>query len=247
MRDGSCMILTYGDSQTGLVRKSNEDAIGLSVPGLYVLADGMGGYEGGQIASTLAVETVTAYWTQKAEDKATEDLLKEAILRANEAILARKKEEEGLCSMGTTLLVAALSGNQLFWAHVGDSRLYMWKEGVLSQITVDHSYVMELVEQGKLTKEAMRFHPRKNEITRAVGIDSLLKVDTGHLPAEEGSLFLLCSDGLTGMISDEDIHALVTASPRDSEEALEALGKALMEKVYEAGARDNVSFILVQI
>lgn len=241
------MILTYGDSQTGLVRKSNEDAIGLSVPGLYVLADGMGGYEGGQIASTLAVETVTTFWKQKVHGVVSEDILKEAILCANEAILARKKEEPGLCSMGTTLIAAALFGNQLFWAHVGDSRLYVWKDGVLSQITVDHSYVMELVEQGKLTKEAMRFHPRKNEITRAVGIDSLLKVDTGNLPAEEGSLFLLCSDGLSSMISDEEIQALVAASPRDSEEALEALGKALMEKVYEAGARDNVSLILVQI
>lgn len=241
------MILIYGDSQTGLVRKSNEDAIGLSVPGLYVLADGMGGYEGGQIASTLAVETVTTFWTQKAQGNVSEDVLKDAILRANDAILARKKEESGLCSMGTTLIAAALSGNHLFWAHVGDSRLYVWKDGVLSQITVDHSYVMELVEQGKLTKEAMRFHPRKNEITRAVGIDSLLKVDTGNLPAEEGSLFLLCSDGLSSMISDEEIGELVAASPRDSEAALEALGQALMEKVYEAGARDNVSLILVQI
>ncbi len=247
MQDGSCMIRTYGDSQIGLVRKSNEDAIDLSVPKLYVLADGMGGYEGGQIASTLAVKTVAAFWAEKSQEEASEELLKDAILCANEAILARKKEDAGLCSMGTTLIAAALSGNHLLWAHVGDSRLYVWKDGALSQITVDHSYVMELVEQGKLSKEAMRFHPRKNEITRAVGIDSLLKVDTGTISAEAGSLFLLCSDGLSSMISDEEISELLAASPRDSEEALEALGKALMDKVYDAGARDNVSFILVQI
>ncbi len=240
------MILTYGDSKTGLVRKSNEDAIGYDIPGLYVLADGMGGYEGGQVASTLAVEAVSAFWKEQGDTEISESLLEGAILAANDAILQRKSEEKNLCSMGTTLVVAAISGKELFWAHVGDSRLYVWKAGELSQITVDHSFVMELVEQGKLTKDAIRFHPRKNEITRAVGVDSSLKVDTGHFSIEEGPLLLLCSDGLTGMVSDEEIAELLAASPRASQKDLEILGDELMEKVYEAGAKDNVSFILVQ-
>ena len=240
------MILTYGNSQTGLVRKCNEDSISLVQPGLYVLADGMGGYEGGQIASSLAVESVSEFWKRDVKEDVSEDILKEAVLYANEAILNRKKEDTALASMGTTLVVAALSNKQIFWAHVGDSRIYVWNAENFRQVTVDHSFVMELVEQGKLSREAMRFHPRKNEITRAVGIDASLRVDAGSLAIEEGSLLLLCSDGLTGMLSDEEINAILTTSPKACQKDLDSLGNQLMEKVYLAGAKDNVSFILVQ-
>lgn len=244
--NGPYMILTYGDSKNGLVRKCNEDAIDLSVPGLFILADGMGGYEGGQIASSLAVKQTAAFLADKKEDF-SEEAMKQAVLFANEEILRKKEEEPGLSSMGTTLEAAALAGDQLFWAHVGDSRLYVWKDGELTQITEDHSYVMQLVREGKLSKDAMRSHPRKNEITRAVGIDSSLQVDTGTLTIAEGDMLLLCSDGLTSMVTDEEIGSLLAQSPKASKEELAALGEHLMQRVYEAGAKDNVSFILVQI
>ncbi len=238
------MILTYGDSKIGLVRKLNEDAINLTVPQLFILADGMGGYEGGQIASAIAVQKAADFFSEGSESF-SEESLKESILCANQAILQEKDGNPKLSSMGTTMVVGAIASDTLYWAHVGDSRLYLQQDGKLSQITVDHSFVMELVTEGKLSKEEMRFHPRKNEITRAVGIDSELKVDTGHLTLTDGSLLLLCSDGLTGMLEDEEIEHILNTHPCQKAEDLQNLGETFMHLVYEAGARDNVSLILV--
>ena len=238
------MILTYGDSKIGLVRKLNEDAIDLSVPHLFILADGMGGYEGGQIASHIAVKETADFFTKGEETSFSETSLKESILCANRAILKEKETCPKLASMGTTMVVGAISEDTLYWAHVGDSRLYLLEDGKLSQITVDHSFVMELVTEGKISKEEMRFHPRKNEITRAVGIDDTLKVDTGHVSLKEGDMILLCSDGLSGMVEGDTIEKVLQECPGQSEADVKAAGEKLMQLVYEAGARDNVSLIL---
>ena len=147
-------------------------------------------------------------------------------------------------SMGTTMVVCAFSEGQVFWAHVGDSRLYVWQDGSLSQVTVDHSFVMQLVAEGKISKEEMRLHPRKNEITRAVGIERPLSVDTGCFPVSKGTLILLCSDGLSGMVEDDTLSRVIEESPRKEQTDIDALGHRLMELVYAAGARDNVSVIL---
>ena len=215
------MILTYGESEKGLVRKVNEDAINLSVNNLYLLADGMGGYDGGQIASSLAVQSAGRFLGSV--PAFSEQLLKESFYAANRAILNEKKDNPELRSMGTTMVAAAEAGDKLVWAHVGDSRLYRFQQGKLEQITVDHSFVMELVNEGKLSRAEMRVHPRKNEITRAVGID-----------------------GVSGMVEDRDLESLIASSPRKTKEDLKELGRLIMEKVYEAGARDNASFILIQ-
>lgn len=238
------MILTYGDSKIGLVRKLNEDAIDLSVPHLFILADGMGGYEGGQIASHIAVKQAAGFFTKGEGQSFSETSLKESILCANRAILKAKESCTKLSSMGTTMVIGAISKDTLYWAHVGDSRLYVMEDDKLSQITVDHSFVMELVTEGKISKEEMRFHPRKNEITRAVGIDDTLKVDTGHLSLKEGSFILLCSDGLSGMVEDDTIEQVLRDCPGQTEADVQAAGEKLMQLVYEAGARDNVSLIL---
>ena len=238
------MIVTYGDSKIGLVRKLNEDAINLDIPGLLILADGMGGYEGGEIASTIAVRAAADFFSKDPQKPFSEETLKESVLCANEAILVRKEENPKLCHMGTTLVMGAVQGDTLYWAHVGDSRLYVWQEGKLAQITVDHSFVMELVKEGKLSMEEMRHHPRKNEITRAVGIDRTLQVDTGTLSLGDGSLLLLCSDGLSGVLTDEEMNQFLTESPKETEDDLHRLGDQLMHQVYESGARDNVSLIL---
>ena len=230
------MILTYGESKVGLVRKVNEDAISLSVPDVYLLADGMGGYDGGQLASRLAVSAAEDFFRRKCEEPVSEALMKEAVLAANDAILSEKTK--------TTMVVCAFSEGLVFWAHVGDSRLYVWQDGSLSQVTVDHSFVMQLVAEGKISKEEMRLHPRKNEITRAVGIERPLSVDTGCFPVSKGTLILLCSDGLSGMVEDDTLSRVIGESPRKEQTDIDALGHRLMELVYAAGARDNVSVIL---
>lgn len=239
------MIITFGDSQTGLIRKLNEDAISFNDQHLFVLADGMGGYEGGQIASTSAVNSVNQFFT---EEKCTfsEDTLRQSVLYANRDIMALKSHKTELSSMGTTLIVSAVEGNRFYWAHVGDSRLYIWHDNALTQITTDHSFVMELVSEGKISREEMRVHPRKNEITRAVGIQEDLKVDTGSGILQDDSLLLICSDGLSGMLEDEKINQMISQSSRKTFEEVKQLGNQLMNAVYEAGARDNVSLILIQ-
>lgn len=238
------MILTYGESDKGLVRKVNEDAINLSVENLYLLADGMGGYDGGQIASTLAVKSAGRFL--KDTPVLTEQLLKESFYCANRAILNEKVDQPELKSMGTTMVAAAAFEGKLLWAHVGDSRLYRFQDGKLEQVTVDHSFVMELVTEGKLSLAEMRVHPRKNEITRAVGIEENMKVDTGSFALEDGTFILLCTDGVSGMVEDSDLESLIASSPRKTKEDLKELGRRIMDKVYEAGARDNASFILIQ-
>ncbi len=238
------MIKSYGISETGLVRKVNEDSIWSGDKPFFILADGMGGYEGGQVASSSAVAAAKDFFDTLPESEYSEETVREAILRANEAILRRKMESSALSHMGTTMVMAAIAGNKLYWGHVGDSRLYLVKDGELIQVTKDHSFVMTLVDEGKITKEEMRGHPRKNEITRAVGISHDLAVDTGTISLDTPQLVLICSDGLSTMLSDETIGAVIL-SYGHTEEQLEACTKELVRKVYEAGASDNISAILI--
>lgn len=240
------MILYYGDSQRGLVRKANEDAINLNIDNLFILADGMGGYEGGQTASTLSVKAVGEYIQNFHSSAIDETCLEHAFLAANESVLKKKFDNPSLKSMGTTLLASAIQDDQLFWAHVGDSRLYRYAAGLLTQVTVDHSFVMELVNEGRLTKEQMRNHPRKNEITRAVGIEKNLKIDTGHFTLSDGTMILMCSDGVSGMLEDIQLEEIIRSNSRKSWKQLEIIGKEIMKQVYLAGARDNASLILIQ-
>lgn len=236
------MIRSYGLSETGLVRKINEDAILVAEEkGFFLLADGMGGYEGGQVASTTAIEAAGEFLSEKAPAY-SEAVLREAVLAANRAVLRKKIESEALRNMGTTMVAAAVTGHTLSWAHVGDSRLYLFRKGTLTQVTRDHSFVMTLVDEGKITPEEMREHPRKNEITRAVGIGSVLEVDAGEISLDAPSLILICSDGLSTLIDDETIRSVLSEKEND----LAACAETLFAKVYDAGATDNISAILVE-
>lgn len=230
-------------SEAGLVRPVNEDCIFMGSD-LFVLADGMGGYEGGQLASTTAVEAVRRFFADR-EGDCTEDAVREAALSANRAILRRKMDSNAYQEMGTTLILAAVSKGALYWAHVGDSRLYVWTEGRLSQITKDHSFVMTLVDEGKITREEMRDHPRKNEITRAVGIQPALDVDTGVLALKEPMIILICSDGLSTLVDDDAIGTALRAC-NDGSSALRDCAEALFQEAYDAGATDNISAIFIQ-
>lgn len=240
------MIRSYGISEVGLVRKVNEDSIRIGDKPFFILADGMGGYEGGQIASTSAVQAAESFLIPLSETTYSEEQIRKAILCANQAILRRKIESGDLAYMGTTMVVAAISGSHLFWGHVGDSRLYIFSENILTQITKDHSFVMTLVEEGKLTREEMSTHPRKNEITRAVGISGSLDVDTGYVDLPDKSLILICSDGLTTLLSDDRIEHILSSHGR-TETELQSCGNELMREVYAAGATDNTSAILIYV
>ncbi len=238
------MIESFGVSKVGLVRTVNEDFIFSEDRPFFILADGMGGYEGGRTASRLAVRTVADYLKTFSPSAYTEDVLRTAVLFANRALLRAKIADRSLDGMGTTLVVAAFFENRMFFANVGDSRIYMEADGVLTQLTRDHSFVMELFEAGKISKEDMRNHPKRNEVTRAVGLQSALSVDTGSVSFGGPSKILLCSDGVSTPLGDEIIQKVLAETGSRGDE----LGKAvqlLTDDVYEKGAGDNLSAILV--
>lgn len=226
----------FGVSKIGLVRQQNEDRFFID-PNICVVTDGMGGYIGGEIASTYAVDEIKGYLEKMSS--ITEQSLIEAILQANQKIIKRIAHEERLSGMGTTAVVAAAVEDTLFWASVGDSRLYIYCGNVLTQITKDHSVVQELLDTGNITPEEVMTHPQRNLITRAIGTTEILAVDSGSLSIVPGSRILLCTDGLTSYISDDTIRDILRSTD-SNEEAVQQM----IDAVYEAGAGDNVTIIL---
>ena len=226
----------YTASDVGKVRAVNEDSVTVTDK-VYAIADGMGGHAAGEVASRALIDTVNSFFAGRGE--LDEHILAEAVTEANRKILAMVREEPQLNGMGTTATLLTLTNDRACWAHVGDSRLYLCRCGELKQITRDHSYVEELVAAGSITHEEARLHPRKNLLTRAVGVRPTVKTDTGHLPVDEHDIFLLCTDGLTNMVTDNDIRDILTA-PTDADPARE-----LVERALAAGGLDNVSAIVV--
>ena len=197
----------------------------------------MGGYRGGEIASTYAVDEIKEYLLST--PTINERSLVDAILHANTRIVNRVAREERLSGMGTTAVVVAKVDDNLLWASVGDSRLYIYRNDELTQITTDHSMVQQLLDAGEITKEEMIVHPQRNLLTRAVGVEEDLHVDSGTLPVKSGDRILLCTDGLSGYISDERIRE-VLHNIDDNTEVL----NTLIADVYDAGAGDNVTIIV---
>lgn len=225
-----------GMSKMGLVRKKNEDRFVID-NNLYIVTDGMGGYTGGEIASTYAIDEIRRL-IQDADQVDTETLV-QAIQEANGKIYAAVHKEPQLEGMGTTAVVAALDGNKLYWAHVGDSRLYLFRHGNLNQVTVDHSFVQTLFEAGEITKEEMGSHPKRNMLTRAVGVSPEVEVDSGVLELVPGDRILMCSDGLTEYVSDYVIEGVLDEITSDQE-----VLDVLMRLVYDGGAGDNTTIIV---
>ena len=225
-----------GLSKIGLVRKQNEDRFFIS-DNICAVTDGMGGSRGGEIASTYAVDEIKEYL--QSISTIDELSLVDAILHANTRIVNRVAREERLSGMGTTAVVVAKVDDKLLWASVGDSRLYIFRNDELTQITTDHSMVQQLLEAGEITKEEMFKHPQRNLLTRAVGVEEALQVDSGTLSVKSGDRILLCTDGLSGYISDERIRQVL----HDIEDNTEVLD-ALIDDVYNAGAGDNVTIIV---
>ena len=241
-------------THTGMVRAHNEDSIGMDPNiGLAVLADGMGGYNAGEVASGIAVALITKETRDTVSrippyEKDREDgeltaakILRNVSARANGSIFQAANSQPQYAGMGTTLVAALLCDNQITVAHVGDSRLYRLRDDKLAQLTRDHSLLQEQIDSGMITKEMARRSQNKNLVTRAVGVEDTVLLETHLHEVQTGDVYLLCSDGLSDMVDDAGIAQLL-----QTHDSIESAGPALVEAANEAGGKDNISLILVR-
>src|SRR5690348_3967145 len=225
-------------TDTGRQRRDNEDSAFARAP-VFVVADGMGGAQAGEVASRLAIE---AFEHGLPDDGSPEERLATRVREANHQIYERSRADRGRAGMGTTLTAAYVDDAHVAIAHVGDSRAYLFRGGTLQRLTQDHSLVDELVRRGKLTEEQAAEHPQRSIITRALGPEPDVEVDTWTYPARPGDVILLCSDGLTSMISEERVREILA-----SHDNLEAAADGLIAGANEAGGRDNITVVLFRL
>lgn len=240
------LMKTASLSDKGKRRQLNQDVVYSSelpvgnLPNLFIIADGMGGHKAGDYASRYAVDTICRE-AEHSSEKGPEKILQSAIDKANAGIFELSNENRDLEGMGTTVVVATIYGDCLKVGNVGDSRLYIVNGKSIRQITTDHSLVEEMIRMGGLDRESARTHPNKNIITRAVGVTDAVLADFYEVQLQEGDMVLLCSDGLSNMLEDEEIRMIVNAQ-RDIMEKAEALVRAANLN----GGRDNISLILIE-
>jgi serine/threonine protein phosphatase PrpC len=238
-------------SDRGRVRQNNEDACNVFVPegpseladrgAVFVVADGMGGHRGGETASRIAVRTIVAFYSANADENRSHALAR-AFREANKTIIEESMADSTLFGMGTTCTALALYRGRAYFAHVGDSRAYFLRGARLVQVTNDHSIVGEMVRSGILTDEDARNHPKRNVITKSLGAQDDVAADMpDSIELEAGDSFLLCSDGLTGYLSDADIAGILSAST-----PAEAC-KKLVKMANDAGGRDNITALVVKV
>lgn len=237
---------SFSKTDVGSIRVMNQDsvfskenAIG-NLPNLFVVADGMGGHKAGDLASRLCVETLVKALSE-AQLVTPVSLLNDAINKANEEVFFSASQNPDYEGMGTTLVAATISENCLYVANIGDSRCYIAGDRMV-QITEDHSYVEELVRKGELTREEVRNHPRKNVITRALGTNYRVFADVFEVELQEGDMILLCSDGLTNMVENEEIYEII----KRKDLTLSEKGELLINRANEYGGKDNISVVLVK-
>jgi len=239
-------------TDTGQVRPNNEDAFGQCDPAskkewggkgwLFVVADGMGGHRGGEIASNIAVDVVkSTYYSDDGESRSA--ALKTAVEEANRHILDESISDAALTGMGTTCTAMAVHDGFAYFVHVGDSRAYVLRESELVQLTQDHSLVGEMVRSGILSDEDARVHPKRNVITRSLGIQPAVTADTPFTPfkLEKGDVFVLCSDGLTSMVDDDQIADALRGNAPD------AACQNLVDAANERGGKDNITVVVVKV
>ena len=244
------MIESFGASDVGCVRELNEDSFCIHVfdkekeKGFFLIADGMGGHNAGEVAS----QSVAAYIADKLQEwiceKSTEDapsILRGVIEGANEYVYKMSTESQAHSGMGTTIVAAVVCGKNLYVANVGDSRAYCIHKNNISQLTVDHSVVAELVMRGTITKEEARCHPQKNIITRAVGTDAEVNVDIFEHKCAKGDTLLLCSDGLCSMLDDDNICEIVKSEKNSEDTVCKLIDAAKM-----SGGLDNITVICIR-
>ena len=236
----------YSATDVGQKRKMNQDYVFVSenpvgnLPNLFVVADGMGGHNAGDFASSHAVQILVDEIRKDADFNPIK-VLRHAIETANTAILDRAQKEEGLRGMGTTIVAATIVGHYAYVANVGDSRLYLI-QGKIRQITKDHSLVQEMVRMGEIKPEEARNHPDKNIITRALGAERTVDIDFFDLKMEPGSTILMCSDGLSNIVEDSKIEEIIL----DQTNELPKKGERLLSEANRNGGKDNIAVILVE-
>jgi PPM family protein phosphatase len=227
------------ESNTGNKRRRNEDSFVVAPP-LFAVADGMGGAQAGEVASRLAAAAL-----EEADPGATggEERVVALIQEANRRVYERSNADPAASGMGTTITAALVEGTRVTFGHVGDSRAYLVRDGVMEQLTEDHSLVNELMKSGKLSPEEAETHPQRSVITRALGTDPDVDVDTFVVEAQAGDLFLICSDGLTTMVADDDILELLERFHDD----LDRAAKSLVAAANRAGGEDNITVVAFTI
>jgi len=239
-------------THSGMVRTHNEDSIAADHrTGVAVLADGMGGYNAGEVASGIAVAVISeelgkrlsALRPEDIDQAVAEKLVTEIALGANTAIFQAAQSQAQYSGMGTTLVLAWWHDNRVAVAHIGDSRMYRLRDDELEQITRDHSLLQEQIDSGMITKEQAKFSQNKNLVTRAVGIDAEVEVEAHSHAVKAGDIYLLCSDGLTDMVDDEDVQLTLSALKAN----LPLAAEQLVQQANDNGGRDNISVILVRV
>lgn len=238
----------FAKSDIGKAREKNEDSYYASQPsetvGLYIVADGMGGYNGGEIASELAITATKNYIESNFAEtehtkEALQQLVKSSIEYANMLVYDKTREMPELEGMGTTMEVVLVYNNKAYIGHIGDSRIYRIRKEFIRKLTKDHSYVEKLVEEGKITKDEAVHHPNKNMITKAVGCNKLVEPDIMVKGFIKDDIFVISSDGLTNMVEEKEIYNAVKNN-------IETATDLLIEKANEAGGLDNITLIIVQ-
>ncbi len=235
----------FSMTDTGILREMNQDYFFASdtpignLPNLYIVADGMGGHKAGEYASRYTIERIVASVSRSPGDQPIA-ILSEAIRRANDLLIEEAAEDESKAGMGTTVVIATIFDRHMYVANVGDSRLYLVSD-YLRQITRDHSLVEEMVRMGEMDESEARYHPDKNIITRAIGAADSVVPDFFEVDIGNSDLILMCTDGLTNMVTDGEILGIVR-----SEESLESKVNTLVRKANLNGGRDNITVILIQ-
>ena len=245
-----------GMTDTGKVREHNEDTIAYDPDiGLLVLADGMGGYNAGEVASGIAVRTIVNQVREsiEREDLTTVDkesgmsrpaiILRDAICRANKIIYQTARSQPQCEGMGTTVVSALFFDNKVSIAHVGDSRLYRLRDNQFQQVTMDHSLLQELVDRGFYSAEEAQRAANKNYVTRALGVEPTVEVEVQEWAVQKGDFYLLCSDGLSDMVEDDDIHLTISTFSAN----LDTVAKQLIQLTNDNGGRDNVSVVMAHV
>lgn len=238
----------FAKTDIGKMRSMNQDYIYCSSEEdsikLYILADGMGGYNGGEIASSLAVETVKNYVKNyfasiQLDRESILKFLKEAIEYANKVVYEKSRQDKSLEEMGTTLEICLVYGNKVFIAHIGDSRVYRIRKNFMRKLTTDHSYVEKLVKDGTITKEQAYTHPKKNMLMQAIGCGLEIEPQIMVKGFLKEDILLICSDGLTNMVSENEIYGIIRTNIEDANEVL-------VSRANENGGLDNISVIIVE-
>lgn len=230
----------------GMLRELNEDncmSCSIEIGNLFMVADGMGGHNAGEVASSIAVKCISEFICDRVSqnDSAVDEIIREAIVKANRDIYEESIKNSAYSGMGTTITVVVAEESMLHIGHVGDSRAYVLKDGKIHKITNDHSLVAELVKSGTITEDEAERHPQKNIITRALGIEDTVEVDIETAVINAGDIVILCSDGLSNMLHDEEMQQIVLES-----QDMESAARNLIDEANKRGGYDNITVVLAK-